>query len=344
MAKINFISNLLSKKHSCGMFHPESAQRIEIIEEWLHSQKNDQISYDILDQPASKDEILVTHSLDHYSLIERSQGQTGHFYFDGDTAANNYTFEASRQAVAVGKKAIWESDRNTSIFALVRPPGHHATRTSPGGFCIFNNIAIATELAIVQKKFQRIAIIDFDQHFGNGTAYIHEKNPNILYFSTHADPRISYPGCGFVEEIGKGDGRGYNVPVPLGYRASEADLQFVFEELIQPIIFQFKPQFLAISAGFDAYERDPIGILGVTVDGFSVIGKYINRIASELEIPFAHFLEGGYNIQSLPTLVSSYITPFIQDRVETSHLLEPSDQTIATVNRSKGLLGDYWQL
>lgn len=326
------------------MFHPESAQRIEVIEEWLHSQKDDQISYDILDQSASRDDILVTHSLDHYSLIERSQGQTGHFYFDGDTAANNYTFEAARQAVSVGKKAIWESDRNTSIFALVRPPGHHATRASPGGFCIFNNIAIATELALVQKKFQRIAIIDFDHHFGNGTAYIHEKNPNILYFSTHADPRISYPGCGFVDEIGVEEGRGYNVLVPLGYRASEADLQIAFEELIQPIIFQFKPQFLAISAGFDAYERDPIGVLGVTVDGFSVIGTYIKQIASELEIPFAHFLEGGYNIQSLPNLVSSYIAPFIQDQEKRSHLLEPSDQTIATVNRSKGLLSDYWQL
>ncbi len=329
------------------MYHPESAQRIEVIEEWLHSQRDDRISYDTLDHPASMDDILVTHSPDHYKLIERTRGQTGHFYFDADTAANDYTFEAARQAVAAGKMAIWESDLNTSVFALVRPPGHHATRNSPGGFCIFNNIAIATELALQQKKFQRIAIIDFDQHFGNGTAYIHEKNPNILYFSTHADPRISYPGCGFVEEIGEEEGRGYNVLVPLGFRASESDLQVAFEELFKPIIFQFKPQFLAISAGFDAYERDPIGVLGVTTDGFSVIGEYIKQIASELGIPFAHFLEGGYNIQSLPKLVSSYITPFIQKDQEKKFSdisLEPSDQTIAVVNRSKKLLSDYWQL
>lgn len=328
------------------MFHPESAQRIEVIEEWLHSQKDGNISYETSDQPAPKDDILVTHTIDHYNLIERTQGQTGHFYFDGDTAANDYTFEAARQAVAVGEKAVWESNMDTSIFALVRPPGHHATRTSPGGFCIFNNIAIATELAIKQKKYQRIAIIDFDQHFGNGTAYILEKNPNILYFSTHADPGISYPGCGFVEEIGEAEGRGYNVPIPLGYRASEADLQVVFEELIQPIVYEFKPQFLAMSAGFDAYERDPIGVLGITEDGFSLIGKYILRIASELEIPYAHFLEGGYNIQSLPKLVSSYISPFIQD-VQDGIIVdissEANDQTIATVNRSKTLLSDYWQ-
>ena len=329
------------------MFHPESAQRIEVIEEWLHSQRDDQVSYEILDQSASKDDILVTHSSNHYELIEKTQGQTGHFYFDGDTAANDYTFEAARQAVAVGKMAIWDSNHNTSIFALVRPPGHHATRTSPGGFCIFNNIAIATELALQQKKFQRIAIIDFDQHFGNGTAYIHEKNPNILYFSTHADPRISYPGCGFVEEIGESEGRGYNVIVPLGFRSSEVDLKVVFEELIQPIMFQFKPQFLAISAGFDAYERDPIGVLGVTVDGFSVIGEYIRQTASELKIPFAHFLEGGYNIQSLPKLVSSYITPFTQEEQKEDFIdvsLKPSDQTISTVNQSKKLLSDYWSL
>lgn len=329
------------------MFHPESAQRIEVIEKWLHSQRDDQVSYEILDQSASKDDILVTHSSNHYELIEKTQGKTGHFYFDGDTAANEYTFEAARQAVAVGKMAIWDSNHNTSIFALVRPPGHHATRTSPGGFCIFNNIAIATELALQQKKFQRIAIIDFDQHFGNGTAYIHEKNPNILYFSTHASPMLAYPGCGFFQEVGKEVGRGFNIPIPLDARSSEADLQLAFDQILLPIVHQFKPDFLAISAGFDAYERDPIGILGVTCEGFSMIGAYMRHISSELNIPMAHFLEGGYNIQMLAKLVSSYIFPLIhpdQEYPKSSKQLKPNNQTISTLNQSKEILSDYWEL
>ncbi len=329
------------------MFHPESAQRIDVMEEWILSQTDDIIGYDVLDQSASMEEILVTHSSSHYQLIEKSQGQTGHFYFDGDTAANNYTFEAARQAVAVGKKAMWESNKDRSIFALVRPPGHHATRTSPGGFCIFNNIAVASELALQQKKYQRIAIIDFDHHFGNGTAYTLEKNPNILYVSTHASPRLAYPGCGFLDEIGKGEGRGFNIPVPLEYRASEADLQAAFEQLIIPIVLQFKPDFLAISAGFDAYERDPLGILGVTSEGFSVIGSLLLRISTELDIPFANFLEGGYNIQMLPTLLSSYISPLVHPDQEYSKLseqLEPKNQTLTTLNQSKGILRDYWEI
>ena len=329
------------------MFHPESAHRIEVLEEWILSQSDENISYELFDKSASKEEILITHSSDHYELIERSQNQMGHFYFDADTAANNYTFEAARQAVAVGKKAIWESDKETSIFALVRPPGHHATRTSPGGFCIFNNIAIASELALQQKKYQRIAIIDFDHHFGNGTAYTLEENPEILYVSTHATPRLSYPGCGFVEEIGRGEGRGFNIPFPLDYRSSEADLEIVFENLIIPVIYQFKPDFLAISVGFDAYERDPIGILGVTSEGFSKIGSLIHSISSELDIPFANFLEGGYNIQMLPKLLSAYILPLIhpdEEFHEISNQLEPNNQTLSTLGRSKKLLSDYWEL
>ena len=205
MTNIHFISNSAAKKHSNGSFHPESASRIEAIESWLIKQTDKEITYEIQNQSATEEEIVTVHSTHHYKLIEKTQGHGGQFYFDADTGANDFTFKAATQAVAVGNKAIFESDRNNSIFALVRPPGHHATRTSPMGFCIFNNIAIASELALQKKKYQRIAIIDFDHHFGNGTAYIHEKNPNILYISTHASPRIAYPGSGFVDEISEFD-------------------------------------------------------------------------------------------------------------------------------------------
>ncbi|GAG83849.1 unnamed protein product, partial [marine sediment metagenome] len=246
-----------------------------------------------------------------------------------------------------GKKAIIESTREKSIFALVRPPGHHATRTSPGGFCIFNNIAIAAELAIQQNHYNRVAIIDFDHHFGNGTAYIHERNPNVLYISTHASPQISFPGCGWVDEIGKDDGQGYNISIPLSYRSSDNDLRLAFNEILLPILFQYKPQFLAISAGFDAYEKDPIGVLGVTTEGFSIIGAYIKHIASELNIPFANYLEGGYNIEMLPKLVSSYIEPLIQNEKEYYDInqpLNPNSQTISTIDQAKKLLKDYWEI
>jgi acetoin utilization deacetylase AcuC-like enzyme len=345
MASIRFVGNSWGKKHSNGRFHPESPQRIEVMENWIKNQTNETISYEIMEEKASKDDILSVHTEEYHQLIEKTRNYEGHFYFNADTGANNYSYDAATQAVYIGKKALWESTRDESIFCLVRPPGHHATRFAPQGFCLFNNIAISTELAIREKKYNRIAIIDFDQHFGNGTSYIHETNPNILYISTHASPTISYPGCGFVDEIGKGEGKGFNVPIPLGYRASEGDLKLVFDEIIDPIISKFKPEFLAISAGFDAFERDPIGVLGVTMKGFEYIGQQLKLIADKLNIPYAHFLEGGYNINFLPNLLSAYITPFISEIDEYKKVnisLQPNSETTSTIQRSKSLLDEFW--
>ncbi|MHA1976067.1 MAG: histone deacetylase family protein [Candidatus Hodarchaeales archaeon] len=347
MNSIRFISNALAKKHSNGKFHPESPQRIEMIENWVTTHLSDSISFEISDKMANKDDILSVHTDDHHSLIEKTKNYEGHFYFDADTAANSYSYEAAMQAAQIGIQAVLESSLDTHVFCLVRPPGHHATQHSPGGFCIFNNIAVGSQVALNKKKYRRIAILDFDHHFGNGTAYINESNPNILYISTHADPRISYPGCGFSDEIGFGEGRGFNVPIPLGYRASEADLKLCFDTLINPIIYQFKPDFLAISAGFDAFERDPIGVLGVTVGGFSYIGKILKEITDDLKIPHAHFLEGGYNINLLPELVSAYISPFIGES-DTIGKINPSlqvkEETKATIQSSKSVLREYWTL
>ncbi len=347
MPSMRFIGNLWGKKHSNGKFHPESPQRIEVMEKWIRTQSTEAISYEISEEKATRDDILAVHTKDHHQLIEKTKDYESQFYFNADTGANSYSYDAALQAVYIGKKALWESTLQNSIFSLTRPPGHHATRHGPQGFCLFNNIAISTELAIKEKKYQRIAIIDFDQHFGNGTSYIHETNPNILYISTHASPTISYPGCGFVDEIGKGEGRGFNIPIPLGFGASEADLQSVFDMIIEPIISQFKPEFLAISAGFDAFERDPVGVLGVTKEGFGYIGKQLKFFTESLKIPCAHFLEGGYNIDFLPDLLSAYITPFISrndEELKVSLSLRPKSETMVTIQKSKSLLSDFWSL
>lgn len=347
MVNVRFISNQLAKHHSNGRFHPESPKRIEVLEHWLQSHPDERISYETCSESASEAEITSVHSPNHYRLVEKTQATEGFFHFDGDTAANQFSFEAARQAVAVGKKALWESDRSSSIFCLTRPPGHHATRGAAQGFCIFNNIAIATDLAIQNKKCHRIAILDVDHHFGNGTAYIHEENPNILYASIHASPRIAYPGTGFVDEIGEGEGRGYNICVPLGFRSTEADFGLAFDQLLYPIVHEFNPDFLAISVGFDAYEKDPIGVLGVTTEGFGLIGNYLQQLASELQIPCAHFLEGGYNIPMLSDLLKAYISPFLdpgENPSKSMTRLTPKPHTVAILERSSQLLKDYWEL
>ena len=346
MVHIHFLLNQEGKKHSNGTFHPESAQRIEVIESWLSSQNNPNITFEYSNKEASREDVEIIHSSNYYDLIKKTQGIEQYFRFDADTSANSYTYKAAIQAVEIGKIAMTQSNTSKSTFALVRPPGHHATQTSPMGFCIFNNIAIATQFALNNNFFKRIAIIDFDQHFGNGTAYIHERNPSILYISTHADPRMAYPGSGFVEEIGKGDGRGFNVCIPLGYHATEVDINLAFQRILTPIILQFKPEVLAISAGFDGYERDPIGILGISSEGFGLIGQIINNIALDLNIPVAHFLEGGYNIKMLPLLVSSYVQSFFstENNKDIEKIEQAQDQTILTLKKAQTLLKDYWEI
>ncbi|MHA2175042.1 MAG: histone deacetylase family protein [Candidatus Hodarchaeales archaeon] len=347
MTRISFLSNSLGKKHSNGRYHPESPQRLEVIENWIHSGNHSSMTLEYVDEKASVDEILSVHSVEHHSLVEKTKNYEGHFHFDADTAANKYSYDAAMQAVHIGKRAIMESTVKNSIFCLTRPPGHHATRYSPQGFCLFNNIAIGTQLALLDKKYQRIAIIDFDHHFGNGTAYIHEKNPNILYISTHASPTIAYPGSGFIDEIGKEEGEGFNILVPLGYRATEADVSIVFNTIIDPILDQFKPEFVAISAGFDAYERDPVGVLGVSQDGFTIIGNHISKILSKFGIPAANYLEGGYNIGKQPELIKNYISPIIQgydEELEGKSTLPIKPETEQTIQRAKQIFSDYWQL
>lgn len=346
MVPIHFLLNTEGKKHSNGTFHPESAQRIEVVESWLSTQSNPNITYGYNNIEASREDIEIIHSSNHYDLIKKTKGIDQYFRFDADTSANGYTFQAATQAVEIGKIAITQSNLSKSIFALVRPPGHHATQTTPMGFCIFNNIAIATQYALNRSLYKRIAIIDFDQHFGNGTAYIHEHNPSVLYISTHADPRMAYPGTGFVEEIGKGDGRGFNICIPLGYRATEFDISFAFQRLLTPILLQFKPEILAISAGFDGYERDPIGILGISLEGFGLIGQILQNIALDLEIPVAHFLEGGYNIKMFPLLISTYVQSFCSnnDNKKDKIIEQAQDQTILTLKKAQTLLKDFWEI
>lgn len=348
MNQIKFLTHTSAKKHINGRFHPESPERLKILETWIN-QAN--MELEILDRQATKEEILSVHSSNLYEMVKKTDGINGSFRFDADTSASTYTFKASTEAVATGITAIERATTDISYFALVRPPGHHAYRSMPGGFCIFNNIAIASTLALKRDWYQKIAIIDFDQHYGNGTAAIMGSNPYVLYFSSHASPNIAFPGLGYIDELGEGSGKGTSIAIPLNYRATEADFFYAFESVIAPICLQFQPDLIAISAGFDAYEKDGIGVLGISVNGFEIIGKLIKHLARTLDAPVAHFLEGGYNIKDLPDLLASYVKPFYtpeEDILSSSMKDELRDKTqehtSQVIDRLKDLLRDYWEV
>jgi len=216
------------------------------------------------------------------------------------------SYEVARYAaggVITATDAVFDG-KVDSAFALVRPPGHHATPEHAMGFCLFNNLAIATRYALKKRNLERIAIIDFDVHHGNGTQDTFYKSPDVLYTSTHESP--FYPGTGSVAETGSGTGKGTTVNIPLPAGCGDTEYSLVFEQIIKPAVRRFKPQFIMVSAGYDLHWADPLALMQLTVAGCTRIAGIIKGLADELcDGRLVFTLEGGYNLAALATSISA---------------------------------------
>jgi acetoin utilization deacetylase AcuC-like enzyme len=196
-------------------------------------------------------------------------------------------------------------DDGQPTFALVRPPGHHAERAHAMGFCFFNNVAVGAAHARASGA-ARVAIVDYDVHHGNGTQHMFEADPHVLYISTHQFPY--YPGTGAADEIGRGPGRGFTVNLPLEVGAVDADYQIVFNEVLVPVLRQFEPDLVMISAGFDAHERDPLAGMRLTTPAFAAMTAELRRVADECcRGRIVAVTEGGYDLQGLAASLDSVV-------------------------------------
>jgi acetoin utilization deacetylase AcuC-like enzyme len=271
----------MARLHPTGD-HPESQERLRVLLDSFEFRET---------RPAREEEVLRCHDREHVDLIRRIDRPA---MIGLDTVASVTTYEAAMLAAG----ATIEATRSEG-FALVRPPGHHATSDEAMGFCIFNNVAIGARSAQADLGVERIAILDWDVHHGNGTEAIFRNDPGVLYVSLHQWP--FYPGTGGPDDQGE---TLVNVPLPAG--STDEDYLRAWDDHVEPAVRRFDPELLLVSAGFDAHEEDPIAEMLVTEAGFRELGRRSVTLAPRV----AAVLEGGYNVETLPGLVAAAVEGF----------------------------------
>ena len=244
-------------------------------------------------RPATRDELLRVHATVYLDTIAAAAGRA--VMLDPDTFTSPESAEIASLAAGAALQAVEHALAHADpAFALVRPPGHHAERDRAMGFCLYNNVAVAAAHAL-SRGVDRVAIVDIDAHHGNGTQWTFYDNPRVLYVSTHQFP--FYPGTGAADETGSGDGAGFTFNVPLEMGATDADYDFVYRMAVVPVLDQFSPQLVLVSAGFDAHERDPLASMRVTTSGYATVVRYLMTAAGKT--PIAFVTEGGYELGAL---------------------------------------------
>jgi len=329
--------------------HPENPQRLQSIYHMLdHKDFGDSLVH-IEPRYATLEEILWVHTPRYVDRILDSadRAQVRH---DPDTVTSPQTYKAALMAAGgvmeAVKACLTKQVRNA--FALVRPPGHHAQKDRAMGFCIFNNEAIGARYALKTQGLERVLIVDWDVHHGNGTQGIFYDDPHCLYFSAHRG--AFYPWTGEEQEAGAGRGEGYTVNIPLGIGCSNACYGNAFRHLLWPIAHQYRPELILVSAGFDIHHNDPLGSMNVTTEGFARMTALLMEMAADLcDERLILVLEGGYNPQALRDSVemvlwelmgSSMINKKEMQLVEDAQYKEMAE----VIERVKKVHRRYWDL
>ena len=281
--------------HDPGARHPERPERIGVLLDGALERAN--VTH-VEPRPASGDDITLVHGEGHFEQVARTQGLP-HFAFDADTPVSSRSFETACLA-AGGVLALLDAVMAGTVrngFAAVRPPGHHAERDRAMGFCLFNNVAIGAAHLRARHGLERVLIVDWDVHHGNGTQHVFARDPGALYVSLHRYP--FYPGTGALDEIGSGAGAGFTVNLPFPGGFGDAEYAEAFATVIEPIALAYAPEFVLISAGFDPHRRDPLGGMEVSEAGFAAMARTLIGVAERVAGGrCVAVLEGGYDLRA----------------------------------------------
>jgi acetoin utilization deacetylase AcuC-like enzyme len=306
---LSIYTNPIFYEHNTGAGHPETAARLDAALAGVErAGLAERMSRETADHPETDRIIAKVHSADYEQALEQAARSGMHDFLSGDNPMSSQTFSAARTAVGAAltaAEAMMQGDGNRA-FVVARPPGHHAERLQPMGFCFFNTIACVAEWLREQNGIERVFVFDFDVHHGNGTQALFWDRDDVFYASMHRFP--FYPGTGATCEIGGGAGRGCTLNIPFSHGLGDADYLRETEETIVRAIDDYQPQAILLSSGFDAHRRDPMGGMRVTEQAY---GEITRRIVESAERHSGgrvlSLLEGGYDMEGLAASVAEHV-------------------------------------
>ncbi len=335
--RVTLVSHASSMQHHTGVNHPERPARVPAVIDGVRNS-----GYEILDaapEEASETTLTLVHDPAYVRAIERFCA-TGGGALDPDTFAGPGSWEAALRSAASGPTAVssLRAGQADLAFIAMRPPGHHAMPARAMGFCLFNNIAItARQLA---DEGHRVAIVDWDVHHGNSTQDVFYEDPRVLYISMHEFP--AYPGTGWVHESGVGAGEGYTINVPWPTATAGDAYRWGFEALVVPVLGQYAPDWLLVSAGYDAHVADPLAGIRLVADDYQYMaGAIANTVSPGRTIVF---LEGGYDLRALTESTTATLRGFAEGVVAPAPALPVRGSQADTAAAVTTEVRRYWDV
>jgi acetoin utilization deacetylase AcuC-like enzyme len=296
--------------HDPGSWHPERPDRLKAIQASLKDSGILELLIQLKPYPAPLDWVERLHDPDYIRRFQEACRRGQEIFEVQDCGISPESYEIALLA-AGGVMAAVDAimgDKADNAFCAVRPPGHHAERAQALGFCFFNNVALGAVYLLENFGLERVAIVDWDVHHGNGTQHLFEADPRVFYLSLHEDPQYCYPGTGYRREEGKGPGKGFTLNLPFPpHRGDQEYLEALRNEGL-PRLRQFAPQFVMISAGFDAHANDPLAQMNLTRSGYREMTRLVLDLAQESAGGrLITALEGGYNLEVLKECVEDHL-------------------------------------
>jgi acetoin utilization deacetylase AcuC-like enzyme len=330
--------------HLTPVGHPERPERAEVMQQVVAAWRTRGGAV-LEPSPASEAQLARVHDPEYISLLRETAGRA--VALDPDTFTSPDSYEVALLAAGAAcdaVDAVMDGGRGTRACAVVRPPGHHAERGRAMGFCLFNNIAVAAAHARA-RGVARVAIVDYDVHHGNGTQWSFYADPSVLFISSHQFPY--YPGTGAANETGTAAGEGFTVNLPLDAGATDADYELAYDRLALPVLRQFAPELVLISAGFDAHHRDPLAGMRLTTAQFGRLTARIAGVADETcGGRLVALTEGGYDLQALSESLDIALR-VLDGEASMDHFDPPGGATPrgdACVAEAGPQVGAFWQL